>query len=54
MLVDLPHRPEARRRALDWLRQEQVAHLVLFQQVKIYDDHQAQRLKARLDAEGAV
>ena len=46
MLIDLPGRYESRRRALEWLQRERVAHLLLFQQVKVHEDRDAQRFKA--------
>lgn len=46
MLVSLPRTAAERRRALDWLNAEGVAHLRLFQAVQIPDRDQAQRFRA--------
>ena len=48
MLIKLPGRAEARKRALDWLVLNRIGHLVLFQEVKVHDAHEAERFRTWL------
>ena len=50
MLIKLPGRATSRKRALDWLAANRIAHLVLFQEVKIHDASQAERFKVWMDS----
>jgi len=49
MLVKLPGRAQSRKRALDWLVANRIAHQLLFQEVKIHDPREAGLFKAWLE-----
>ena len=49
MLIKLPGRAHSRKRALDWLVANRIAHLVLFQEVKIDNVREAALFKAWLE-----